>query len=293
MAKVKNYTYKRAGKRKELREHYFNKYKQLFFNKFTFKGIENDNALRYMLEQLFVKGSVWISKIRHTEEVYFTDYAMAEYDAYLMPYRVNVIPKVWTSYIPKELQTVNKDGVIIYTTVDRSSPLENIRVLIDKIVDAEMVLDNQLILHKLAWFVFVNPDDKLRMQNVITNLLSDDVAIFGDIEDINSLKTFNSNINYIIDKLKIYINELNNEILTYLGINNVEQEKKEHLITAEVNANNEVIESNNDNFIDSLKDSFSRVFDYLGINISVELKGARMNVYEAQGEEENDDEDIL
>lgn len=292
MAKKEKYpTYKRSSKRKELYNYYIEKYKRLFINKFIIEGIENDNALRYFLQELFVKGKIWISNIKYTDEVYFTPFAPVEYDPYFYPLKVTLTPKLWASYIPQGIQEVNVDGVIGYITEDTSSPLNNIKVLIDKIVDVEMVLDNQLILHKLAWFVFVNPEDKDRMKQVIQDLLSDDVALFGGVEDYQSLKPFNSNINYIIDKLREYLKDIENEILTILGINNIPHEKKEHLIVDEVNSNNAIVEEQADKYLQALKDTFNRVYDVLGINLSVRLKSS-CNCLESTNNEEIEDEEV-
>ena len=285
-------TYKRGIKRKDFKEFYTEKYKRTFINQFKIKGIENDNALRYFMEELFFKGKVWISTIKFTDEVFFTPFAPVEYDPYFYPLKVTLTPKLWANYIPKGIQVVNQDGVIGYITEDASSPYENIKVLIDKIVDVEMVLDNQLILHKLAWFVFVNPEDKDRMKDVITSILSDDVALFGGVEDFNALKPFNSNINYIIDKLREYLKDLENEILTILGVDNIPHEKKEHLIVDEVNANNESIEEQADNYLQALKDTFNRCKEYLGINLSVELKSGCNCLKQDDNQMMEDDENV-
>ena len=285
-------TYRRGSKRKDFKNFYIEKYKRIFINKFIIKGIENDNALRYFMEQLFLRGKIWISTIKYTDEVFFTPFAPVEYDPYFYPLKVTLTPKLWASYIPKGIQVVNQDGVIGYITEDASSPYENIKVLIDKIVDVEMVLDNQLILHKLAWFVFVNPEDKDRMLDVLQSVLSDDVALFGGVEDYNAVKPFNANVNYIIDKLREYLKDLENEILTILGVNNIPHEKKEHLIVDEVNANNETVQENADNYLQALKDTFNRVYDYLGVTLTVELKGGCKELEKPSNEEMEDEEDV-
>lgn len=293
MSKKKFYTYKRAGKRKELYDFYTAKYKRVFINKFEISGVENDNALRYFFNEIYFTGKIWISNIKHTEEVFFSPFAPVKFDPYYYPLEVNLTPKLWANYIPRNIQKVNEDGVICYITQDASSPFQNIEPIIDKIVDAEMVLDNQLILHKLAWFCFVNPEDKDRMKEVITNLLSDDVALFGAVEDYQALKPFNANISYIVDKLRDYIKDLEAEILTILGVNNTPHEKKEHLIVDEVASNNQLIEENADNYLQALKESFDRLYDTLGIRLTVKLKGVETLEEEIEEGDKDDTQDNI
>lgn len=55
---------------------------------------------------------------------------------------------------------------------------------------------------------------------------------------LNALKT---DAPYLIDKLEIHKHEIWDECLTYLGIDNANTDKKERLITDEVQSNNEII----------------------------------------------------
>lgn len=63
-----------------------------------------------------------------------------------------------------------------------------------------------------------------------------------------------------------------NECLTYLGINNANTDKKERLITNEVNANNQFIESCSNIFLESRKKAVEEINKKFGTNISVELR---------------------
>jgi hypothetical protein len=57
----------------------------------------------------------------------------------------------------------------------------------------------------------------------------------------NRLSVLKTDAPYLIDKLTTHKHEIWNECLTYLGINNTNVDKRERLITDEVNSNNELI----------------------------------------------------
>ena len=87
-----------------------------------------------------------------------------------------------------------------------------------------------------------------------------------------------------------------NELKEYLGINNLGiNEKKEHLVTSEVEVNNESIESHGECFLDCLKEFCERITNILGYPVSVELNKPDSLEYNEDEdnnskEEENNDE---
>ena len=91
------------------------------------------------------------------------------------------------------------------------------------------------------------------------------------------------------------LESLENEVLTYLGVNNLgTSEKKEHLITAEVNSNNELISQSGENFLSMMEDFCERIKKVLDIDISVKIKAKDeemidLDLEEDEKEEENDE----
>jgi len=62
-----------------------------------------------------------------------------------------------------------------------------------------------------------------------------------------------------------------NEFFTFLGINNVNSDKRERLITNEVDANNEQIEFSAKIMLDSRKKACEKINKMFNLNIDVEL----------------------
>ena len=58
------------------------------------------------------------------------------------------------------------------------------------------------------------------------------------------VKAINTEAPFVADKVMQYKKAIWNEALTYLGINNIIEEKKERLISDEANSNNELINLN-------------------------------------------------
>ena len=77
---------------------------------------------------------------------------------------------------------------------------------------------------------------------------------------------------YILDKLSDYENFYVNKAMTYLGLNNANVDKKERLITSEVDANNEQIGAILDMYYECRKEFCELCNEKFGTNISVEKR---------------------
>lgn len=112
--------------------------------------------------------------------------------------------------------------------------------------------------------------DKVQSGQIITVLDRDLLDENGKF----SVEWFNDDLNknYICDKLLIELRKLENEFCTDLGIPNSNTDKKERLITDEVNSNNTETMLRADLWLERLKvccDAVNKMFD---INISVDWR---------------------
>lgn len=101
------------------------------------------------------------------------------------------------------------------------------------------------------------------MEDVVERILNNEVVVFADLQDLQRVQTLATQTPFIIDKLEAYRNDLECDLLTYLGIDNNNIEKKERLIVDEVNANNDAINSYGaaiESEIQKFLDDINRVF---------------------------------
>ena len=112
-----------------------------------------------------------------------------------------------------------------------------------RLYETERTIDVNLIAQKTP--VLIEGDTKtiLTLKNVYQQYSGNTPFIFGckQFDISNKLNVLKTDAPYLIDKLEIHKHELWNEALTYLGINNANTDKKERLITNEVDSNNQLI----------------------------------------------------
>lgn len=112
-----------------------------------------------------------------------------------------------------------------------------------RLYETERTIDTNLIAQKTP--VLIEGDTKtiLTLKNVYMQYSGNTPFIFGNKQfDIsNKLNVLKTDAPYLVDKLELHKHELWNEALTYLGINNANIDKKERLITSEIESNDDLI----------------------------------------------------
>lgn len=121
--------------------------------------------------------------------------------------------------------------------------INTLQLMAYRLFDTERTIDVNLTAQKTP--VLIEGDTKtiLTLKNVYMQYSGNTPFIFGNKQfDIsNKLNVLKTDAPYLIDKLELHKHEIWNEALTYLGIDNANTDKKERLITDEVESNNELI----------------------------------------------------
>ena len=90
--------------------------------------------------------------------------------------------------------------------------------------------------------------------------------------DTDNITVLNTTSPIVFDKLQIQKTNILNECLTFLGINNANTDKRERLVTNEVDSNNEMIQINSDVMLETRKQACEEINKMFGLNISVERR---------------------
>lgn len=257
--------------RRKIYAFYFNKYYNLFMNSYKWEGIDYQQT-DYIMRKLWSDGTIAAFKIKGINEIGFTTWAPFGWNIYDYPIEVTLINPRGVAFIPKTTQKVDEDVVLGWAQRNKKSVQAIVDIFCEKITDVEMTIRTNLKAHKTPWLVGVSPEDKDKIRTLFNNLEKDDAQLYVDLDDSTGFKSLVSGAPYIIDKLYAYKCALENELKEYLGITNLgNQEKKEHLITSEVEANSEITESSGDCFFDVITEFTERVKDVLGFDIRISL----------------------
>ena len=226
----------------------------------------------------------------------FTDFAPRVYNIYDWPIVVNLIQSRGATFIPNTPQNVNQDCVIGYCQKNKLPVRTIVEFYVARITDIEMAIRQQLNSHKVPYLIAVSPENEEKMKDLFEKIQNDDDVLYLSANEVEALKVLATGNPFIIDKLYAQKQAYENELLTYLGIDNLGQmQKKEHFVVDEVNSNNELIKDSSDCFVVCVNDFFKRCEMYLGFSWEleaiarpVEVKEQKQDESSQQGGQEDD-----
>lgn len=252
-----------------IRTVYDNKYYNLFMKSFKWEGIDREQQ-DYIMRQFWAVGSTACFNIKNLNEAGFAPFATINYNMYDFPAQVQLINKRGVPFIPSETLTVGKQAVLGWIQPNHKPLSLIVSSYIDRMVQVDMVINTNLQVHKMPFVLGVTPTDRDKAQDLLDRILNNEIGVIMDPEELNMIKSFVFNTPYIIDKLYSYRTSLENELLTYLGLDNaISDDTKDRLIVDQVNANNAVINANRNTMLESIKDWLADIKEVFGFDIKV------------------------
>lgn len=278
---------------------YLDKYYNLFMNSLKWEGID-DEQIDFIMRKFWSVGTVASFIIKGTigTEDYpngmiaFTPYAPTRYNIYDYPIEATLVNTRGVDFIPLTPQKINETVVIGFAQRNKKGIRNLVNYYIRKIVNIEMTIQINLIAQKCPWLIGSTPESSNKMEEFWRNLLSDNPKLFATLDEVEKAKALVSGAPYTIDKLYNYKIATENELREYLGLGNLGvSEKKEHLITAEVESNDDITYRSSECILNPLEEFCDRINKYLGYNISVGWNNPDVDSTEeitANDEEEED-----
>lgn len=249
---------------------YLNRLKLIATSLFTWKGLDEVagfGASRFLELALYENGRACF--VKDSEKGY-------------LALRVNPSDKLNVYMLPEKVLAwslgYNKnylfDDVIYIMNNNLEIPTsQSLQLFAYRLYETERTIDTNLIAQKTP--VLIEGDTKtiLTLKNVYMQYSGNTPFIFGNKQfDIsNKLNVLKTDAPYLIDKLEDHKHEIWNEALTYLGIDNANTDKKERLITSEVESNDELINYYLNCFYKTRKDACDRINKKYNLNIELSL----------------------
>lgn len=133
----------------------------------------------------------------------------------------------------KEL--TNENSVIIYNNMMRKTSVMDTEQYAWRLTEIERTLDVNIKAQKTPVLVRCSENQRLVLKNLYMKYDGNQPFIFGDKDlDMKSMTVLKTDAPYLVDQLQQAKAQQWNEALTYYGIANVASEKKERMVTDEV-----------------------------------------------------------
>jgi len=142
-----------------------------------------------------------------------------------------------------------------------------------RLAEISRTIDININAQKTPVIILCSDKQKFTMKNVFKQWNGYEPVIFGDknlnIDDVKALKI---DAPIVFPELQIQKHAIWNECMTFLGINNANQDKRERLVSDEVSANDEQIESSAQVMLKARERACELINEKFGLNVSVQLR---------------------
>lgn len=280
--------------RNQIKRSYDNKYYNLFLNTFKFEPEDNisEEEKKFLLKQLWCDGTIAITKNQFVDMLVYTPYNIMDYNLYEYPETVRLVNLHMSPLVnANKNYIINKDCVLMWILNSKQSIRSLVDPFIDRIVSVEMIINTNLIAHKLPLLMTISEQDADKARDIINRLLEDEPVLFTDVKDLTNLQAFVSGTPYIIDKLYAYKNSLEAELQTLLGIdNNMSNDTRlEYLTVDQVNSSNILTNNMLKGMLDNMNAAFKKVDELFNINIEVKSNVEQSSSVHEESEVDNID----
>ena len=219
---------------------YQDRLRMLATSLFTWKGLDEvagTGASRFLEQVLFEEGRACFIKDNELGYMALRCNPNDKFNIYLLPTKI----RAWSIGYNKEY---NFDDIVYIMNNEIQKPtLFALELFCYRLYETERTIDVNLIAQKTP--VLIEGDSKsiLTLKNVYMQYSGNTPFIFGNKQfDIsNKLNVLKTDAPFVIDKLDIHKHQIFNDALTVLGIDNANTDKKERLITNEVESNTQLI----------------------------------------------------
>ena len=249
---------------------YLNRLKLLAISLFKWKGLDDIagfGASRFLEMSLYENGRACFLKDEKLGYLALKVNPSDKLNVYNLPEKV----MAWSIGYNR---TLPFDNVVYIMNNELELPTsQTLSLFAYRLYETERTIDVNLIAQKTP--VLIEGDTKtiVTLKNVYMQYSGNTPFIFGNKQfDIsNKLNVLKTDAPYLVDKLELHKHEIWNEALTYLGIDNANTDKKERLITDEVESNNDLISYYLNCFYKTRKQACDLINERYNLNIKLEL----------------------
>lgn len=170
-----------------------------------------------------------------------------------------------------------KDCVIIENNKLRMSTHKIVFYFVSQLYEVLRTRDVNIKTLKAPFIIKTDDKSVLTLKAVLDKIDNNEWAIFGDksMGIDNAFEVFQTGVKCLTTELTDTYHDILNEALTYMGINNANTDKRERLITSEADANNQLIDSCAQMFLESRQRACEEINAKFGLTMSVELRTTR------------------
>lgn len=266
---------------------YYNRLIELSIAMFDWTGLPDTIDPRFLELTLFKYGQAVFFEDEVMGYLALTNAVQGGFDVYGYP----VASRAYSPYNNYQKNLTLDDSVIIYNNYLRTPSSLDVEVFAKRLYNLDRVIDVNANAQKTPVLIKCAETQRLTMKNLYKEFDGNSPVIFGDngLNDAN-FTVLSTEAPYVADRIYQLKTQIWNEALTYLGISNINVQKKERLITDEVSRNMGGVIASRYSRLNARQNACEKINKLFGLNVWCEYRDDYRELDE-ELEDVNEDDD--
>lgn len=266
---------------------YLARMRKIALSMFEWQNLPATMNSRYLELCLYYKGQAAL--------LYDNDYGFINTQAadsgyiniYGLPTRINCFSYEYNQmrdlYVPDVNSAKNQECILVMNNYERIPTAATISLFANRMSEAQRTADINVQAQRTPVLILGDKPQELTLRNLYAQYDGNSPVIFGNQNQLttDSMQVLKTDAPFVAKELMEYKMQIWNEFLTFLGVNNL-AEKRERLISNEVDSNNELVNLNLQSYLAPRKQAcneFNAKFDLTGDKaISVKVRSDLYNI---------------
>ena len=263
---------------------YLERMKKIALSMFEWVGLPDTMNARYLEMCLYYKGQ---AGLLYDENYGFINTQVADsgyINIYGLPTKLNCYSyrynEVRDLYVPNTTSEKDKEVILVMNNYERIPTASSVQLFAYRLAEAQRTADVNIKAQRTPILITTDQKQEFSMKKLYEQYDGNTPVIYADrnaninLEAIRAIKT---DAPFIANQIMDYKREIWNEFLSTLGISNL-SEKRERLISNEVDSNNELINMNLQSFLIPRKKACEEFNQKFGTNIDVKVRSDLYNI---------------